>query len=164
MIRARNIENSLSYVHITGLFYLQEDTKAPIIPVLLMGNYELWPPKRVFPVPGRVVINYLDVLPTLPASETYKSDVSKQLRARFAEELPRRSLKWSDQINSPLAPLDWAKHFAVIILFWSFCLLAMPPLVSAISSFFNVSLSQFLLGSAIYSSIVTIAVFLYAKA
>jgi hypothetical protein len=37
-----------------GPFYLREDTKKNVVPAIVFGAYELWPPGRLFSIPGHV--------------------------------------------------------------------------------------------------------------
>ena len=37
-----------------GPFYLREDTKKDVVPSIVFGAYELWPPGRLFSIPGHV--------------------------------------------------------------------------------------------------------------
>lgn len=37
-----------------GPFYLREDTKKNVVPSIVFGAYELWPPGRLFSIPGHV--------------------------------------------------------------------------------------------------------------
>ncbi|OQR91061.1 hypothetical protein ACHHYP_05021 [Achlya hypogyna] len=42
-----------------GPFYLQSDAGAPITPAIVIGAYELWPPARVYTLPGKCLVRYL---------------------------------------------------------------------------------------------------------
>ncbi|CEG38761.1 1-acyl-sn-glycerol-3-phosphate acyltransferase [Plasmopara halstedii] len=42
-----------------GPFYLREDTKKNVIPSIVFGAYELWPPGRLFSTPGHTLVRYL---------------------------------------------------------------------------------------------------------
>ncbi|EQC35531.1 hypothetical protein SDRG_06822 [Saprolegnia diclina VS20] len=42
-----------------GPFYLQSDAGAPITPAIVIGAYELWPPARIFTLPGKCLVRYL---------------------------------------------------------------------------------------------------------
>lgn len=37
-----------------GPFYLREDINKNVVPALVFGAYELWPPGRLFALPGKV--------------------------------------------------------------------------------------------------------------
>lgn len=38
-----------------GPFYLREDINKNIVPAIVFGAYELWPPGRLFALPGKVL-------------------------------------------------------------------------------------------------------------
>ncbi|CAH0481803.1 unnamed protein product [Peronospora belbahrii] len=42
-----------------GPFYLREDTKKNVLPSIVFGAYELWPPGRLFSIPGHTLVRYL---------------------------------------------------------------------------------------------------------
>jgi 1-acyl-sn-glycerol-3-phosphate acyltransferase len=43
-----------------GPFYLAENMQWPIVPTVILGNYELWPPNRAMPDSGTVVVRFLE--------------------------------------------------------------------------------------------------------
>mmetsp|Transcript_4324 Transcript_4324/g.4754 ORF Transcript_4324/g.4754 Transcript_4324/m.4754 type:complete len:177 (+) Transcript_4324:640-1170(+) len=42
-----------------GAFYLAEETKSPLVPILLFGAYDLWPPRHKLWKPGHVILRVL---------------------------------------------------------------------------------------------------------
>ncbi|RMX62875.1 hypothetical protein DD238_007197 [Peronospora effusa] len=42
-----------------GPFYLREETKKNVVPSIVFGAYELWPPGRLFSIPGHTLVRYL---------------------------------------------------------------------------------------------------------
>ncbi|TDH67038.1 hypothetical protein CCR75_008227 [Bremia lactucae] len=50
-----------------GPFYLREETKKNVVPSIVFGAFELWPPGRLFSIPGHTLVRYLP---------EYKSDPS----------------------------------------------------------------------------------------
>ncbi|TMW62638.1 hypothetical protein Poli38472_005256 [Pythium oligandrum] len=42
-----------------GPFYLRDDTKKSVVPALVFGAYELWPPGRLFATPGKTLMRFL---------------------------------------------------------------------------------------------------------
>jgi len=44
-----------------GPFHLQEQTSAPLLPVVIHGAYELWPPRQLFTATGEVTVTVLPV-------------------------------------------------------------------------------------------------------
>ncbi|KAG6574532.1 1-acyl-sn-glycerol-3-phosphate acyltransferase [Phytophthora cinnamomi] len=49
-----------------GPFYLREDTKKNVVPSIVFGAYELWPPGRLFSIPGHTLVRYLPEYKTDP--------------------------------------------------------------------------------------------------
>jgi len=45
-----------------GPFHLATECKVPIVPIMLYGHYELWPPYQVLPSPGTVSLRFLPVI------------------------------------------------------------------------------------------------------
>lgn len=42
-----------------GVFHLQDQTKVPLLPIVISGAYELWPSGRMFASPGKVTVSFL---------------------------------------------------------------------------------------------------------
>ncbi len=69
-----------------GPFHVFEDLKtAPIIPVVIMGAYDLYPPGRLINIPGRVYIKYLP--PIMPSEASDKDKMSRLVRRRILTAL-----------------------------------------------------------------------------
>ena len=52
-----------------GAFRLAASLRVPVLPVTITGGHESWPPRRVFPRPGRITITYHRVLEPDPSLE-----------------------------------------------------------------------------------------------
>jgi 1-acyl-sn-glycerol-3-phosphate acyltransferase len=63
-----------------GPFHTAIEVDLPIIPVLIMGAYQLWPPNQLFPVGGQVVVRMLPPI-RRRAEEGYKELSGRVRRA-----------------------------------------------------------------------------------
>mmetsp|Transcript_1860 Transcript_1860/g.5625 ORF Transcript_1860/g.5625 Transcript_1860/m.5625 type:complete len:396 (-) Transcript_1860:177-1364(-) len=57
----RTTDGHLTLPFKKGTFHLQEQTKAPLLPVVIHGAFELWPPGQVFAAAGEVTVRVLPV-------------------------------------------------------------------------------------------------------
>jgi len=73
-----------------GPFYLQAETSATITPLVIIGNYELWPPNYFFTCPGQVVMRYLppiDPSSLPPSIGRNKDELSRYVRKQMFEAI-----------------------------------------------------------------------------
>ena len=69
-----------------GPFHLFEDLKtAAIIPVVIMGAFDLYPPGRMINIPGKVYVKYLT--PISPSEAPDKEKMSRLVRRRILTAL-----------------------------------------------------------------------------
>ena len=66
-----------------GPFHTALAVQLPIIPVCIMGAYQLWPPAQMFPVSGDVVVRML------PAMRVRDGETHKELSARVRRAMLR---------------------------------------------------------------------------
>jgi len=89
-----------------GAFHLQEQTKAPLLPVVIFGAFDLWPPGQLFATCGEVTAC---VLPPQPA--TASDDKSAQGDSRAASRLALQRALASRLAQHPeqaaAQPLSW---------------------------------------------------------
>jgi len=108
-----------------GAFHLQEQTKAPLLPVVIFGAFDLWPPGQLFATPGEVTGC---VLPPQPAATAHNSD---QGNAREASRLALQRAMASRLAQHPeqaaAQPLSWTalmEHLTILAcdfaIFWQF--------------------------------------------
>lgn len=65
-----------------GPFYVQAEAGSAVItPLVILGNYELWPPNYYFTCPGQVVVRYLPPIDTAKLPERVRS--SKEELSRY---------------------------------------------------------------------------------
>lgn len=64
-----------------GPFYLWESLKCPIIPAVIYGAFELYPPGTQMSLPGRVVMQFLQ--PILPSEASTREEMSRIVRRRM---------------------------------------------------------------------------------
>ncbi|TYZ67112.1 hypothetical protein PybrP1_006723 [[Pythium] brassicae (nom. inval.)] len=73
-----------------GPFYLREDTKKNVVPAIVFGAYELWPPGRLITLPGKALIRFLPEYVADPAKSRNLNRLALRrvyLKA-FAEDVP----------------------------------------------------------------------------
>ncbi|CAI5743037.1 unnamed protein product [Hyaloperonospora brassicae] len=73
-----------------GPFYLREDTKKDVVPSVVFGAYELWPPGRLFSIPGHTLVRYLPAYKTDPKLNRNQNRLALRriyLKA-FTEDVP----------------------------------------------------------------------------
>lgn len=73
-----------------GPFYLREDTKKNVVPAVVFGAYELWPPGRLITIPGKALIRFL---PEYVADPSLSRNLNRLALRRiylkaFAEDVP----------------------------------------------------------------------------
>ena len=64
-----------------GPFYVQAEAGATVTPLVILGNYELWPPNFYFTCPGQVVMRYLPPIDTAALPESVRG--SKEALSRY---------------------------------------------------------------------------------
>jgi 1-acyl-sn-glycerol-3-phosphate acyltransferase len=87
-----------------GVFHLQQQTKAPLLPIVLHGAGELWPPGRTFTSTGVVTMSFLPpVHPEEPSKDWNSHDATRvKLQRDYAEYLANKPdlgalpLSWMD--------------------------------------------------------------------
>ncbi|CAD7925894.1 unnamed protein product [Amoebophrya sp. A120] len=94
-----------------GVFYVQKDRSARIVPIVVIGNYELWPPGRPMPKMGRVQISILPPM-DVPADEA--QDVTRE---RVRQAYIKESARDFGDLNR-VSTRFLLKHFLVWIPFW----------------------------------------------
>ncbi|KAF1331118.1 1-acyl-sn-glycerol-3-phosphate acyltransferase, partial [Globisporangium splendens] len=73
-----------------GPFYLREDTKKNVVPAIVYGAYELWPPGRLITLPGKALVRYLPEYVVDPSKNRNLNRLALRriyLKA-FAEDVP----------------------------------------------------------------------------
>ena len=94
-----------------GPFYLWEQLQTPIIPIVTMGAFELFPPGSQMSLPGKVYMRFLE--PILPSEANSKEDMCILVRTRMLEEMKKapddvaRELTWRQRL------VCWANLCAV---------------------------------------------------
>eukprot|EP00418_Pyrodinium_bahamense_P081452 CAMPEP_0179056466 /NCGR_PEP_ID=MMETSP0796-20121207/23826_1 /TAXON_ID=73915 /ORGANISM="Pyrodinium bahamense, Strain pbaha01" /LENGTH=397 /DNA_ID=CAMNT_0020753141 /DNA_START=50 /DNA_END=1243 /DNA_ORIENTATION=- len=76
-----------------GTFHLQEQTRAPLLPVVIHGAYELWPPGQLFTTTGEVTVQ---VLPAQPPEETDAGSLREASRLALQRSLAKIQAKHPD--------------------------------------------------------------------
>jgi len=85
-----------------GPFYLWEQVQYPIIPVIIIGAFELFPPGSQMATPGHVYVRYLS--PILPSEASNRESMSRLVRVRMLKGLRECAdragdkLTWTDRV------------------------------------------------------------------
>ena len=98
-----------------GPFHTAIAVDLPIVPVLIMGAYQLWPPNQLFPVGGEVVVRMLPPITRLPG-EGYK-ELSERVRRAMLRGIAEPVKAAKVYTNSPLYLL-WLP-LALTLCWWS---------------------------------------------
>merc|ERR1719183_506346 len=77
----RTTDGNLTLPFKKGAFYTQELAKVPLLPVVIFGAYELWPPGQLFATPGEVTIS---ALPQQLLGEGSRDDARVRLQRSIA--------------------------------------------------------------------------------
>lgn len=70
-----------------GPFYLWEQLQTPIIPIVTMGAFELFPPGSQMSLPGKVYVRFLE--PIMPHEASNKDEMCLLVRTRMLEALKK---------------------------------------------------------------------------
>eukprot|EP00743_Colponemidia_sp_Colp-15_P002857 GILK01003091.1.p1 GENE.GILK01003091.1~~GILK01003091.1.p1 ORF type:complete len:339 (-),score=50.74 GILK01003091.1:232-1173(-) len=103
-----------------GPFHLAKSAGVAIVPVVLFGANELWPPGQLFPTPGTVTVRYL---PKIDASVTKLDidDMTSTVREAMLKGLqnppPREIIKQRSWLNTMVFLSAWG---FVIIKLWTY--------------------------------------------
>ncbi|OQS05429.1 hypothetical protein THRCLA_02445, partial [Thraustotheca clavata] len=113
-----------------GPFYLQSDAGVDITPVIITGAYELWPPARVFTLPGKCLVRYLP---------QYNVDPNK---SRNANRLALRRIyltATAEPVPSDLSShVDFPNllhHIYLLVFIWMFFPIAIYSIITYFISF-----------------------------
>eukprot|EP00928_Gymnodinium_smaydae_P078743 TRINITY_DN62831_c0_g1_i1.p1 TRINITY_DN62831_c0_g1~~TRINITY_DN62831_c0_g1_i1.p1 ORF type:complete len:400 (+),score=45.00 TRINITY_DN62831_c0_g1_i1:112-1311(+) len=100
---ARSKDGHLSLPFKKGTFYFQQQTKAPLLPIVLHGAYDLWPRERVFTRCGEVHVRFLEPQKYVDAEDTHEAIEAARVKLQrsisentlhFPEPFGRHSLTW----------------------------------------------------------------------
>ncbi|KAJ0409820.1 hypothetical protein P43SY_005714 [Pythium insidiosum] len=113
-----------------GPFYLRDDTGKNVVPAIIFGAYECWPPGRLFSAPGKTLVRFLP---------EFKPDASKnrnqnRLALRrifldaFAADVP-------EDIGAPADANGVLRNVFAIYLIWAITFKVVATTLSLISFF-----------------------------
>ncbi|RLN91428.1 hypothetical protein BBJ28_00021228 [Nothophytophthora sp. Chile5] len=97
-----------------GPFYLREDTKKNVVPAIVFGAYELWPPGRMFSIPGHTLVRYLPQYESNPKLNRNQNRLALRriyLKA-FTEDVP-------DHIGTPVSSNFVLKNVFYLYVIWA---------------------------------------------
>ena len=139
-----------------GPFYVWEKLQTNIVPIVVFGAFELYPPGKQMTIPGRV---HVKVLPPIPATAAKsREEMSKVLRIRMLEAI----IDTEVEAGQPLTWSERRRNITALIIMYSINYL----LYQFISFFFF----KYLLWSAgktlgvflAYTVVMTILLYFYA--
>ena len=139
-----------------GPFYVWEKLQTNIVPIVVFGAFELYPPGKQMTIPGRV---HVKVLPPIPATAAKsREEMSKVLRIRMLEAI----IDTEVEAGQPLTWAERRRNITALIIMYSINYL----LYQFISFFFF----KYLLWSAgktlgvflAYTVVMTILLYFYA--
>lgn len=94
-----------------GTFHMWEQMKVPIIPLVFVGAFDLYPKGNWVNDTGNVIIRYLP--PIKPEEATSRDQMSRLLRRRILDSLCETS---SDVLVTPLTWMQWSVHYSAILM------------------------------------------------
>ena len=109
-----------------GPFHTALAVQLPVIPVCIMGAYQLWPPAQMFPVSGDVVVRMLPAM-TVRDGETHKELSGRVRRAMLqaiAEPVERKARVYTDSVVYVLwlpvtmALMWWTVRWLMAVVGW----------------------------------------------
>lgn len=139
-----------------GPFYVWEKLQTDIIPIVVFGAFELYPPGKQMTIPGRVHVKVLP--PITPSSATSREGMSRLLRLKMLEAV----LESPDEAGQPLT---WAERRRnLVALSIQFTLnYALYKLVKFIFfEYFALSLRNAGIMFIVYTIVTTIVLYFYA--
>ncbi|KAI9913467.1 hypothetical protein PsorP6_004990 [Peronosclerospora sorghi] len=128
-----------------GPFYLREDTKKNVVPSIVFGAYELWPPGRLISLPGHTLVRYLPEYKSDPNLNRNQNRLALRriyLKA-FTEDVP-------DYIGTRVSTNFILKNMLYHYLAWSISFKVISWAITAISLacfYLNISYSTLMLFS-----------------
>jgi len=86
-----------------GTFHFQAETGAPLLPVVLHGAYDLWPPRQLFTRTGEVHIMFLE--PQHVGNAAGSHEALEEARVRLQRSMAECAVRFPDA--SSRHPLSW---------------------------------------------------------
>ena len=139
-----------------GPFYVWEKLQTDIVPIVVFGAFELYPPGKQMTIPGRV---HVRVLPPIPASSaSSREDISQLLRLKMLEafltspEEAGQPLTWPERRRNLIAlalqfTINYVMYWLTKYFFFDFLQLT---IWSAITMF------------SVYTVVMTVILYFYA--
>lgn len=140
-----------------GPFHLWEQLQTPIIPIVTMGAFELYPPGLTMSHPGRVYMNFLE--PIMPEEANTREEMLVLVRTRMLEAL-------KDVPDDVAADLTWRQRVVcwinlIGIYTIVYALFLVVP-YRAILDRYGVSVLQAWVFVGISTTVITLAFYVYA--
>lgn len=132
-----------------GAFHMQRQTKAPLLPAVLDGTYELWPSSHFFCRTGRVVVRIMPPLRYDASSSV--NDTRLKLQRIMINEIYRK------KDNLEIVPLNWSDVLENILILASFFMILALVLGgwACVVSYSGFCTQSILSGAVCFSCVVT---------
>lgn len=99
-----------------GPFYLWDKLQTPIVPIVTLGAFELFPPGNTMTLPGKVYVRFLQ--PIQPHEAPTKEAMSLLLRRRMLQSLRDVPEDVCAELTWPLRLVCWLNLSAVYAATW----------------------------------------------
>jgi len=152
-----------------GPFHIWEQLNARIVPMIIFGAYELYPPGKQMTLPGHVHVRYLDPLDpndsALQVSSVSEEKDNKSRRELASNELRKRMLKALGDMPKGVGKRLSSKErlinliVLVAVFFWAYITYKM---LESVVYKLNFTLLQATIWGAIVSIVITILLFIFA--
>lgn len=140
-----------------GPFHLWEELKIPVIPIVIFGAFDLYPPKRQMCMPGKVYIRYLT--PIQPSEASTRDEMSGIVRRRMLDAWRECPSDICRQLNF----MQRLKYFATIFcLFLSHYFAYKYYLYGLLFETWGFSVSFCVQAFITFSVFVTLGIYVYA--
>ena len=139
-----------------GPFYVWEKLQTNIVPIVVFGAFELYPPGKQMTIPGRV---HVKVLPPIPATAAKsREEMSKVLRIRMLEAI----IDTEVEAGQPLTWSERRRNITALIIMYSINYLLYQFISFFFFKYFLWSAGKTLGVFLAYTVVMTILLYFYA--
>jgi hypothetical protein len=138
-----------------GAFYMWESLNCPIIPLVTTGAFELLPPGRFMPIPGRVYATFLDVIK--PNEAARREDMSNVVRRKMLRGIsccPTNS-------GSNLKPFERLQNILALFVFHLINWYLWRIVITSIKNRFHLTNTMLVIYGIIATAVITLSLYFY---
>ena len=140
-----------------GPFYLWDELKCPVVPIVIYGAFDMHPPQKYMTMPGRVHIKYLEAIS--PEKANSREEMSNLVRRAMLQD----SLNTPDDLCASLSTMKRLKStMGIIFLFGSHYLVWVWYLQDLLFVTFNLTITQVVSAFVTASVVITLTLYMYA--